>query len=177
MRSCRRKSAGRNAGIFAGLALAALVAGWAVAALAAGLAATARAEETSSEDPVVAAVKKLTGSAREEVLALARLLAMRPSMAIDFSKTSGEYCLDTGGHVMAHFSIKPDQTSEDIVFFVDAAPLVAKGLKLDQVPALDPGLGKMQPNTWYRYEGKGTEPHHGREMSSRTWLMLSVDVK
>jgi hypothetical protein len=152
----------------AGLALAVLVAGWAVAA---------RAQSSTPEDPVVAAVKKLTGSAREEVLAFARLLAMRPSMAIDFSKTSGEYCLDTGGDVMAHFSIKPDQTSEDIVFFVDAAPLVVKGLRLDQVPALDPGLGKMQPNTWYRYEGKGTEPHHGREMSSRTWLMLSVDVK
>lgn len=168
MSDCRWKSARRNGGIFAGLALAALVAGW-------GL--SARAQGSTPEDPVVDAVRKLTGSAREEVLAFARLMAIRPSMAIDLSKTSGEYCLDTGGHVMAHFSVKPDQTSEDIVFFVDAAPLVAKGLKLDQLPALDPGLGKMQPNTWYRYEGKGTEPHHGREMSSRTWLMLSVDVK
>jgi hypothetical protein len=149
----------------------------ALAALAAGRRGFVRAEETSPEDPVVAAVKKLTGPAREEVLAFARLMAIRPSMAIDFSRTSGEYCLDTGGHVMAHFSVKPDQTSEDIVFFVDAAPLVTKGLRLDQVPALDPGLGRMQPNTWYRYEGKGTEPHHGREMGGRTWLMLAVDVK
>ena len=35
----------------------------------------------------------------------------------------------------------------------------------------------MKPGTWYRYEGQGTEPHHGREMKDRTWLIAAVDVK
>ena len=149
----------------------------AVVALAAGSAGPGGAEAAAAEDPVVVAVKKLTGPAREEVLAFARLMAIRPSMAIDFSRTTGEYCFDTGSHVMAHFTTKPDQTNEDVVFFIDAAPLMAKGLKLEEFPALEPGPGQMQPNTWYRYEGKGAEPHHGREMAGRTWLMLAVDVK
>ena len=133
--------------------------------------------KASTGGPASAEIEKLRGPAREEVLALARLLAIRPAMAIDFSDTTGEYCLNTGSHVMTHFAVQPATTSEDIVYFVDAAPLVAKGLRLDEFPSLDPGLGKMQPNTWYLYAGKGTEPHHGREMSDRTWLMLAVDVQ
>jgi hypothetical protein len=34
----------------------------------------------------------------------------------------------------------------------------------------------MEPGTWYRYEGRGREPHHGLELRDRTWLMVAVDV-
>ncbi|MFQ5877118.1 MAG: hypothetical protein ACE5JH_05435 [Acidobacteriota bacterium] len=128
------------------------------------------------DDPVCAAVKSLRGPARREVLAVARILAIRPSMAIDFSDASGEYCLNTGSRAMTHFAALPEESDEDIVYFIDAAPLVAHGLRLDEFPLLEPGAPR-RPDTWYRYEGEGTEPHHGREMSERTWLVLAVDVK
>lgn len=130
-----------------------------------------------AEDPLCEEIRKLAGPAREEVRAIARLLAIRPAMAIDFSAASGEYCLNPGSHVMTHFSVRPAETSEDLITFIDAAPLVAKGLRLEEFPPLPPERGKMQAGTWYRYEGGGTEPHHGQPMAGRTWLMLAVDVK
>lgn len=152
----------------------------AIASLAAILAAKAapgQAAKPPEADAACDAIKKLQGPAQAEVLALARILALKPAMAIDFSGTSGEYCLNTGSPVMAHFSARPETTGEDIVYFIDAAPLVTKGLRMQEFPAIDPKLGGMQPGTWYRYEGKGKEPHHGMEMSDRTWLILAVDVK
>ncbi len=131
----------------------------------------------SGSDAACDAIRSLQGPAQAEVLSLARILALKPAMAIDFSGTTGEYCLNTPGPVMAHFSDRPAETSEDIVYFVDAAPLVARGLRLQEFPAIDPRLGAMKPGAWYRYEGQGTEPHHGREMKDRTWLMVAVDVK
>jgi len=128
-------------------------------------------------DAACEAIRSLQGPARAEVLSLARILALKPAMAIDFSGTTGEYCLNTGGPVMAHFSGRPAETGEDIVYFVDAAPLVARGLRLQEFPAIDPRLGGMKPGAWYRYEGQGTEPHHGREMKDRTWLIVAIDVK
>jgi len=127
-------------------------------------------------DAACSEIRHLRGPAQAEVLSLARILALKPAMAIDLSGTTGEYCLNTGGPVMAHFSDRPAETSEDIVYFVDAAPLVAKGLRLREFPAIDPKLGTMKPGTWYRYEGQGTEPHHGRELKDHTWLMVAVDV-
>ena len=133
--------------------------------------------EGAGGDPACGAIQKLPAAAQAEVLAVARLLALKPAMAIDFSSKTGEMCLNTGGPVMAHFSTRPAETGEDIVYFIDAAPLVEKGLRLAEFPAIDPQQGKMQAGTWYRYEGKGTESHHGMEMKDRTWLILAVDVK
>ncbi len=147
--------------------------------LAAGLASCVAAGTGAGgdADPLCAAIKDLRGPARGEALAIARLLAIRPSIAIDFSDTTGEYCLNTGSHVMAHFAENPAEASEDIIYMVDADPLVARGLRFEEFPALDTDSGKRQPNTWYRYEGKGVEPHHGREMGDRRWLVLAIDVK
>ncbi len=131
----------------------------------------------ATADPACAAVQALQGTAREEVVALARLLAKRPSMAIDMTAASGEYCLNTGGHVMAHWTTRPDETTEDLIYFIDAQPLVDKGLRLSEFPLLASDRGTMQPNTFYRYEGKTPEPHHGMTMSDRTWLVLAIDVK
>ncbi len=134
-------------------------------------------KKDAGADPACAAIQRLPAPAQAEVLAVARILALRPAMAIDFSSKTNEMCLNTGGPVMAHFSTRPADTDEDIIYFVDAAPLVAKGLRLSEFPAIDPQQGRMQPVTWYRYEGTGTEPHHGMEMKDRTWLILAVDVK
>jgi hypothetical protein len=128
-------------------------------------------------DALCEEVRALRGPARGEALAFARLLKLRPSMAIDFSEASGEYCLNTGAHVMTHFSIRPEESSEDVIYFVDAAPLVARGLRLNEFPHIDPDHGTMRSNVWYRYEGQGTEPHHGRQMADRSWLMLAVDIQ
>jgi hypothetical protein len=147
----------------------------AIPALACGT--SGHGERTAADDPVCGEIKKLSGVAREEVLAIARILAIRPSMALDFSGTTGEYCLNTGSQVMTHFAARPEQAPEDIIYFIDAEPLVARGLRLQDFPPLDPDPARRQPNAWYRYEGQGPEPHHGREMRDRTWLVLAVDVK
>ena len=130
----------------------------------------------SGRAPACDVIQDLPAVAQAEVLAVARILAIKPAMAIDFASKTGEMCLNTGGPVMAHFSTRPSETGEDIVYFVDAAPLVAKGLRLSEFPAIDPQQGRMKPGAWYRYEGKGTEPHHGMEMKDRSWLILAIDV-
>ncbi|MEE9217737.1 MAG: hypothetical protein V3U98_01580 [Acidobacteriota bacterium] len=122
-------------------------------------------------------IRRLHGTARQAVLAFARVLAQRPSMAHDYSQSSGEYCLNTGSHVMVHFSARPGESSEDVVYFVDAAPLIARGLRLEEFPPLAPQLGAMRSNTWYRYEGEGIEPHHGHEKAGKIWLALAVDIQ
>jgi hypothetical protein len=144
---------------------------------AAGAACTVAGRAGGPDDPLCSEIARLPGPAREEARAVTRLLAARPSVAIDLTAKSGEYCLNTGSHVMAHFAARPETSSEDIIYLVDAEPLVARGLRLGDFPALDPDPSKRRPNTWYRYEGRGVEPHHGMEMKDRTWLVLAVDLK
>ena len=167
MRLQRRFAHGRAGGVL----LAAL------AALAAAGGAAGVTPEASRRAPACDVIQSLPAVAQAEVLAVARILAIKPAMALDFSTRTGEMCLNTGGPVMAHFSTRPEETGEDIVYFIDAAPLVAKGLRLSEFPPIDPEQGKMKPGAWYRYEGKGTEPHHGMEMKDRTWLILAIDVR
>jgi hypothetical protein len=160
-----------------GFALLTLACGGRDGTAAGGAAGPGGAPAGASDDSACAAVQALQGTAREEIVALARLLAKRPSMAIDMTAASGEYCLNTGGHVMAHWTARPDETTEDLIYFIDAQPLVDKGLRLSEFPLLGPDRGTMQPNTFYRYEGRTAEPHHGMTMSDRTWLVLSIDVE
>ena len=131
----------------------------------------------TSPEALAREIEALPSPARDHVAAVTRLLASKPSLALDFTAASGETCLNTGGQVMAHYSVRPDDTTEDIVFFVDAGPLVEKGLRLQEFPALEPGLGAMQPGVWYRYEGEGKEPHHGMALPDRRWLMVATDVR
>ncbi len=149
----------------------------ALAVLATAAGAPGETTQDKGPGPACDEIQKLPAVAQAEVLAVARILALKPAMAIDFSSKTGEMCLNTGGPVMAHYSTRPADTSEDIVYFIDAAPLVAKGLRLSEFPVIDPQRGTMKPGTWYRYEGKGTEPHHGMEMKDRTWLIVAIDVQ
>ena len=104
-------------------------------------------------------VLALKGTAKREILAIARLLRASPSMAVDRTQASGEYCLKSGAGTMVHFTTKPGATSEDIVYEFDATELMKAGLQTEKLPVL-PGLGKMSPGHWY-YLAKGTlDPHH-----------------
>ncbi|HSE42043.1 MAG TPA: hypothetical protein VLH08_14860, partial [Acidobacteriota bacterium] len=49
-------------------------------------------------------VYALQGTAKQEILAIARLLRAKPEMAIDQTNASGEFCLKPGMGTMLHFA-------------------------------------------------------------------------
>ncbi len=115
----------------------------------------------------------------EEIAAFSGLLAVRPSTAIDLSKVSGEYCfqvnLGKGGH-MTHFAIDPLKTKEDVVDFVNAAPLIEAGLDVTKLKRFPGKLGAMEPNVWYYLPAGELEPHHGRKFPFPL-LIKAVNLK
>jgi hypothetical protein len=117
----------------------------------------------------------LDGIAKGEVLAIARLLRSNPSMAIDQTHTSGEYCLKSGMGTMAHYAGDPSKTREDIVYEFDAAAFTKAGLDTSKLPAL-PALGKMEPGQWYFLPQGQVDPHHKHAMPGDT-LLIAVDVR
>jgi hypothetical protein len=113
--------------------------------------------------PVIASAKDQGAVVAAEVAAFANLLSLKPTMALDFSDTSREYCfnagVDDGGH-MTHYAIEPLKTQEDVIDFINAEPLVKAGLKVELLPPL-PKLGAMKPHQWYYLAPGKLEPHHG----------------
>ncbi|MFQ5328872.1 MAG: hypothetical protein ACE5D4_02660 [Thermodesulfobacteriota bacterium] len=114
-----------------------------------------------------------------EVSAFANLLDKRPQTAIDLSGVSGAYCfqvnLGKGGH-MTHYAIDPAKSKEDVIDFVNAAPLIEAGLDPKKLPRHSGTLGTMEPNQWY-YLPKGEfEPHHGVRFPFPV-LIKAVDIK
>ncbi len=101
-----------------------------------------------------------------EISTFARHLAIRPHTAIDFSRTSGEYCfnvnLGAGGH-MTHYAVDPANTLEDVIDFVIAQPLIDAGLNVKKLPLHSGKLGTMTPNQWYYLPPGAFEPHHGKK--------------
>jgi hypothetical protein len=73
-------------------------------------------------------VLALQGTARAEVLAIARLLGAKPEMAIDHTKAAGEYCFKSSLGTMVHYTSQPEATAEDVVYEFDATQLLAAGL-------------------------------------------------
>lgn len=99
-----------------------------------------------------------------ELSAIAHHLSLRPKTAIDLSSVSGEYCFNLGlgqGAQMTHFAIDPSNTQEDVIDFVNAAPLIKNGIKLESLPPFPGKLGAMKPNQWYFLPAGKLEPHHG----------------
>src|SRR5436309_14801039 len=72
-------------------------------------------------------VLALEGSAKREILAIARILRGNPKMAID-QTASGEYCFKSSTGTMVHFAAQPERTLEDVVYELDASGLIAAGL-------------------------------------------------
>lgn len=126
-----------------------------VAAGAPQIAAAQTPEDAHKQAAIVAA----------ELGTIARHLQAKPQMALDFSKVSGEYCLNTwkagGGH-MTHFAIDLDSTQEDVIDFVIADSLTQAGVDIASLPRFPGGLGTMEPNTWYHLPAGELEPHHGK---------------
>jgi len=73
-------------------------------------------------------VLALQGTAKAELLAIARVLRAKPEMAIDRTKAAGEYCFKSSEGTMVHYASQPESTAEDVVYEFDAAQLLAAGL-------------------------------------------------
>jgi len=140
-----------------------------------------------SAEEELAAIKKEFGPvlrlrgtvAAREINAIANLLTPRSGMmAIDVTHASGEFCMlePSTRHYMVHFSRDPEHTTEDILYFLDPTAFRAAGLDVKKLPALPTELGKMIPFTWYYYDGKGREPHHGKRLG-KEFLVMAIDVK
>ena len=93
-------------------------------------------------------VLALEGTAKAELLAIARVLRAKPEMAIDRTKAAREYCFKSSESTMVHYASQPESTVEDVVYEFDATQLLAAGLDPQRVPRL-PALGKMEPGKWY----------------------------
>ena len=105
------------------------------------------------------------GSPDERTIAAIKThLGFESVKGIDFSRKSGELCLNaglpTGGH-MTHFSLDPAATVEDIIDFVRVDQLVAAGLDTAALPTHPGTLGSMKPGQWYFVPAGSFEPHHG----------------
>src|SRR4249920_2731470 len=66
-------------------------------------------------------VLALEGTAKGEILAIARILRAKPRIAVDQTAASGEYCFNSGQGTMVHFATMPENTAEDIVYELDAS--------------------------------------------------------
>ncbi len=112
-----------------------------------------------------------------EISAIANQLSLHPATAKDFSKVSGEYCFFGGwdGH-HTHYAIDPTKTQEDVIDFVEAAPMIKAGLNVKDLPKYPGKLGKMTPGQWYYSPAKGFEPHHGKNPPVAL-LIRAVNIK
>jgi hypothetical protein len=124
-----------------------------------------------------APVLALDGTAKQEILAIARLLQHQPGMAIDFSAApSRQYCLAPGAGSMVHFTVEPGRAAVDIVYFHDAAPLLATGLAPGKLATQPASIAEMKPGIWYYNDGARVEPFHGRTLG-HPMLVLGVAAR
>ncbi len=124
-------------------------------------------------------VLKLEGKARKEINAIANMIAPGSKMVpIDATKASGEMCMleTVTKHNMIHFSQTPEQTHEDVVYYLNPATFIENGLDVKKLPRHPSELGKMEPLQWYYYDGTYVEPHQGSQLN-KEFVIMSVDVK
>jgi hypothetical protein len=120
-------------------------------------------------------VLTLQGTAKAEILVIAKILRAKPEVAIDTTAASGEYCFNSGLGTMVHFATQPERTSEDVVYEFDAAGLIAAGLdpsRLQQLPQRD----HMKPGVWYFLPKGQQDPHHGHAMANPT-IAIAINVE
>jgi hypothetical protein len=140
------------------------------------------ADDKSVAGDEIAALKReyadvfaLEGTAKGEILAIARILRANPRVAIDRTAASGEYCFKSGLGTMVHFAAHPEGTPEGVVYELDASGLIAAGLdpaRMEQLPA----LGRMSPGVWYFLPKGRVDPHHAHAMSGPT-IAIAVSVR
>ena len=120
-------------------------------------------------------VLALDGTAKQEILTIARLLRNKPEMAIDRTEAAGEFCLNSGMGTMVHFASDPNATSEDLVYEFDATQLIKAGLNSEQLMKLPP-LGTMEPGKWYFLPLDTLDPHHKHSMQTPI-IAIAINVK
>ena len=133
--------------------------------------ATDLAQITSEYADVLA----LEGTAKQEILAIARILRAKPEMAIDRTAAAGEFCLKSGLGTMVHFASDPATTSEDVVYEFDASELINAGLDPGRLMNLPP-LGKMEPGKWYFLPIDTPDPHHKHTMPTPI-IAIAINVR
>ncbi len=113
-----------------------------------------------------AMAKKQAAAAAAQLSTIIKHFQTRPKTAIDFTKVSGELCYNAGlgkGAHMTHYAIDPAGTSEDVIDFVNAKPLLAAGINVDSLPRFPGKLNTMTPNQWYFVPANEFDPHHGKK--------------
>ena len=120
-------------------------------------------------------VLALQGTAKGEILAIAKILRAKPRIAVDQTAASGEYCFNSGQGTMVHFATQPEGTAEDIVYEFDASSLIAAGLDPSRLQQL-PERGRMTPGVWYFLPKGQQDPHHAHAMSAPT-IAIAINVK
>jgi hypothetical protein len=143
---------------------------------------TVRGEDTNNSTqglartgPEYADVLALQGTAKQEILAIARILRAKPQMAIDTTAAAGEFCLKSGSGTMVHFASDPASTREDIVYEFDASELIKAGLNLERLTKM-PSVGEMEPGRWYFLAPGTVDPHHKHTMPAPT-IAIAQDVR
>ena len=138
-------------------------------------------DQPQSEDELTklkgeyADVFALEGTAKGEMLAIAKILRAKPRIAVDQTAASGEYYFNSGLGTMVHFATKPENTVEDVVYEFDASGLIAAGLDPSRLQPL-PERGRMTPGVWYFLPKGQQDPHHAHAMSNPT-IAIAINVK
>jgi hypothetical protein len=122
------------------------------------------AEELEKIKKDYADVLSLSGTARDEVLAFARVLRKQPAMAIDFTRLDPpQHCFNTGGD-MLHIADNPS-AKVSLAYLHPAKPLVDAGLDVTKLPVEPETSAELEGDTWYYYPASGrTEPFHGKAL-------------
>src|SRR5262245_33870278 len=120
-------------------------------------------------------VLALQGTAKGEILAIAKILRAKPRIAVDQTAASGEYCFNSGLGTMVHFATRPEGTAEDVVYEFDASSLIAAGLDPSRLQPL-PERGQMKPGVWYFLPKGQHDPHHSHAMSAPT-IAIAINVE
>jgi len=120
-------------------------------------------------------VLALQGTAKGEILSIAKILRAKPGIAVDQTAASGEYCFNSGQGTMVHFATRPEGTAEDVVYEFDASGLIAGGLDPSRLQPL-PEPGRMTPGMWYFLPKGQRDPHHAHAMSAPT-IAIAINVK
>ena len=120
-------------------------------------------------------VLALQGTAKGEILAIARILRAKPKIAVDQTTASGEYCFNSGQGTMVHFATQPKGTAEDVVYEFDASGLIAAGLDPSRLQQL-PERGQMKPGVWYFLPKGQHDPHHAHAMGNPT-IAIAINVE
>src|SRR5206468_5341408 len=138
-------------------------------------------EQSVAEDELTklkreyADVLALQGTAKGEILAIAKILRAKPRIAVDQTAASGEYCFNSGLGTMVHFATRPEGTAEDVVYEFDASGLIAAGLDPSRLQQL-PERGRMKPSVWYFLPKGQRDPHHAHAMSAPT-MAIAINVR